>query len=54
MLPAIVILIIALGLIEQDGVVIMLGVLGACVIIATIAFAISAIGRFVLMQPSSR
>jgi hypothetical protein len=45
MLPAIVILIISLGLIEQDGVVIFLGVSSACVLFAVIAFALSALGR---------
>jgi hypothetical protein len=47
MLPAIVIVVISLGLIEQDGVVIVLGVISACVIFAVIAFAISAVSDFV-------
>jgi hypothetical protein len=54
MLPAIVIVIISLGLIEQDGLVIVLGALGACIILAIIAFAVSSIGRFAFIQPSSR
>jgi hypothetical protein len=46
MLPAIVTVVISLGLIEEDGVVIVLGASSACVIFAAIAFTFSAVSRF--------
>ncbi|MFH7026432.1 MAG: exopolysaccharide biosynthesis protein [Heteroscytonema crispum UTEX LB 1556] len=41
--PAIAIVIISLGMIEQDGVVIVLGALGACVVLAVMTSAIAAL-----------
>lgn len=47
MLPAIIIIIISLGLIEQDGVVITLGVCSSCVLIGFIVYALLALRQFI-------
>jgi hypothetical protein len=48
MLPAIIVVVISLGLIEEDGIVIILGAISACLIFAVIAFALSFASRFIL------
>lgn len=47
MLPAIIIIIISLGLIEQDGVVIALGACLSCVLFAVIAYALLTLSQFI-------
>jgi len=46
--PAIAIVVISLGMIEQDGVIIILGALGACVVLAIMASAIAALSSIAL------
>ncbi|BAZ14124.1 exopolysaccharide synthesis ExoD [Calothrix sp. NIES-4071] len=47
MIPAIIIIIISLGLIEQDGVVIALGACLSCVLFAFVAYALLALSQFI-------
>lgn len=47
MLPAIIIIIISLGLIEQDGVVIAFGICLSCVLIGFIAYALVTLSQFI-------